>query len=342
MGPGLPSLIASKGMAKLELSLAVGIYDRTFSIFDGQTRIEGCEINAVPLLPEEAFHRAFKHQEFDITEMSLSSHALTVARGESKYVGIPAFVSRVFRHSAIYIRTDRGIDRPEDLKGKTIGLPEYQQTATVWIRGILQDEHGVRPTDVKWRTGGIEEPGRGERSPMQLPPEIDLQPIPGNRTLCDMLASGELDAMFSARAPSVFVRGTPNVDRLFPDYVPVEEAYFRRTRIFPIMHLIGIRRSLVERHPWLAVSVLKAFVKAKTIAMEDLGLIGHLSATLPWPVAEYHRAKKVMGDDYWSYDIRANRHTLETFLRYSHEQGLIEPIPVDALFAPSTLELSKI
>ncbi|MBI2317531.1 MAG: ABC transporter substrate-binding protein [Betaproteobacteria bacterium] len=329
-------------MAKLQLSMSVGIYDRTFSIFDGRTPIEGCGVNAVPLLPEEAFHRAFKHQEFDVTEMSLSSHALTVSRGESKYVGIPAFVSRVFRHSGIYIRTDRGIRAPEDLRGKTIGLPEYQLTAVVWIRGILQDEYGVRPSEIKWRTGGIEEPGRGERSPLKLPPEIDVQPIPRDRTLCEMLASGELDALFSARAPSVFLRGTSKVDRLFPDYVPVEEAYFRRTRIFPIMHLIGIRRSLAERHPWLAVSVLKAFAKAKAIALEDLSLIGHLAATLPWPVAEYQRAKKLMGDDYWSYDIEANRHTLETFLRYSHEQGLIKPIPVEALFAPSVIELSRI
>lgn len=329
-------------MAKLELSLAVGIYDRTFAIFNGEAPIEGCQINAVPLQPEEAFHRAFKHQEFDVTEMSLSSHAVTVARGDSPYVGIPAFVSRVFRHSGIYIRTDRGIKRPEDLKGKTIGVPEYQLTAIVWIRGILQDEYGVRPTDIKWRSGGVDEPGRGERAPIDLPPEIDLQPIPNDRTLCDMLAKGEIDAMFSARGPSVFVRGTPNVDRLFPDYVPVEEAYFRKTRIFPIMHLIGIRRSLVEQHRWLAVSVLKAFVKAKAIALEDLSLIGHLSTTLPWPVAEYHRARRLMGDDYWSYYIEANRHTLETFLRYSHEQGLTKLLSVDALFAPSTLELSKI
>ncbi len=329
-------------MPKLQLNLAVGIYDRTFSIFDGRTPIEGCEINAVPLLPEEAFHRAFKHQEFDITEMSLSSHALNVARGTSAYVGIPAFVSRVFRHSGIYIRTDRGIKRPEDLKGKTIGVPEYQMTAIVWIRGILQDEYGVRTTDIKWRSGGIEEPGRGERSPIKLPPEIDLQAIPKDRTLCDMLAKGEIDAMLSARGPSVYLRGTPNVDRLFPDYVPVEEAYFRKTRIFPIMHLIGIRRSLVEKHPWLPVSVLKAFVKAKAIALEDLTLIGHLCATLPWPVAAYHHARKVMGDDYWSYDFAANRHTLDTFLRYSHEQGLIKPLAAEALLAPSTLELSKI
>ncbi len=330
-------------MAKLELSLAVGLYDRTFAIYDGQASIEGCEINAVPLLPEEAFHRAFKHREFDITEMSLSSHTLITARGDAHYVGIPAFTSRVFRHSGIYIRTDRGIKRPEDLKGKIVGLPEYQQTANVWIRGILQDEHGVRATDIQWRSGGIEEPGRDERAPLKLPAEIDLQPIPRGRTLSDMLSTGEIDAMMTARAPSVFIRKTPNVDRLFPDYVPVEEAYFKRTRIFPIMHLIGIRRSLVERHPWLAVSVFKAFAKAKEMALEDLGLIGHLSVTLPWPVAELHRVRALMGNDFWSYGVDANRYALETLMRYSLEQGLIsKPLPVDALFAPSTLELSKI
>jgi 4,5-dihydroxyphthalate decarboxylase len=330
-------------MAKLELSLAVGLYDRTFAIFDGQAPIEGCEINAVPLLPEEVFHRAFKHREFDITEMSLSSHTVMTARGDAHYVGIPAFTSRAFRHSGIYVRTDRGIKRPEDLKGKTVGLPEYQQTANVWIRGILQDEHGVRPTDIKWCSGGVEEPGRDERAPISLPPEIDLQPLPRGRTLSQALARGEIDAMMTARAPSVFVRGTEHVDRLFPDYVPIEEAYFQRTGIFPIMHLIGIRRSLVERHPWLAVSVLKAFAKAKDMALEDLGLIGHLATTLPWPVAALQRARTLMGHDFWSYGVDANRRVLETSVRYSHEQGLIaKPIPVEALFASSTLELSKI
>lgn len=330
-------------MAKLELSLAVGLYDRTFAIFDGQAPIEGCEINAVPLLPEEAFHRAFKHHEFDITEMSLSSHTVMTARADAHYVGIPAFTSRVFRHSGIYIRTDRGIRRPEDLRGRIIGLPEYQQTANVWIRGILQDEHAISASDIKWRSGGIEEPGRGERAPIALPPEIDLQPIPRERTLSDMLATGEIDAMMTARAPSVFVRGTPNVDRLFPDYVPVEAAYFQRTKIFPIMHLIGIRRSLVERHPWLPVSVYKAFVRAKEIALHDLGLIGHLATTLPWPVAELQRARNLMGQDFWSYGVDANRHVLETIQRYSLEQGLIaKPLAVDTLFASSTLDLTKV
>jgi len=331
-------------MKKVELSLAVGVYDRTFPIFDGHVEIEGCDVNAVPLLPEECFHRAFKFAEFDVTEMSLSSHTVMTSAGKADYVGIPAFVSRVFRHSGIYIRTDRGIAKPENLRGRTIGIPEYQQTANVFIRGFLQDDHGIKATDIKWRSGGIEEPGRGERAPINLPPGIDLKPIPGDRTLSDMLATGEIDAMMTARVPSCFVKRVPNVDRLYPDYMPIEEAYFKRTGIFPIMHLIGIRRALVEQHPWLPVSVFKAFAQAKEIAIEELSIIGHLAVTLPWPVAAREQAQRVLGEDYWSYgNTQTNQHVLKTFVRWAHEQGLTAKLmDWEQLFAPSTLDLSKI
>ena len=330
-------------MASLELSLAVGNYDRTRAIFDGRAPIEGCDVRAVALEPEEAFHRAFKFQEFDVTELSLHSHVMTTAKGTAHYVGIPAFVSRLFRHSGIYIRTDRGITRPQDLKGKTVGLPEYQITANVWIRGILEDEYGLRPRDIKWRQGGEEEPGRDERSPLTLPPEIDYQRIPSDRALSGMLEAGELDAVFAARAPTCFLRGAPHVARLFPDYRAAEEAYFRKTRNFPVMHLIGIRKSLVERHPWLPVSVYKAFLKAKLLCMEELGQIGHLATSQPWSVFEHDRLRELMGEDYWSYGAAENRATLETLLRYSHSQGLSPRlVAVEELFAAPTFDLSKI
>ncbi len=233
----------------LQLSVSVCDYDRTRALFDGRAPIEGCDASLVALDPEESFHRAFKFQEFDVTEISMSSYLMTAARGEAHYVAIPAFVSRLFRHSGIYVRGDRGIARPEDLAGKTVGLPEYQMTANVWIRGILEDQHGVKPADIKWRRGGLEEPGREERAAIKLPAEVELEAIPEHRTLADMLAQGEIDALLSARAPSCFLAGAPHVDRLFPDYPKAEEAYFRATRIFPIMHAIGIRRALVEKHP---------------------------------------------------------------------------------------------
>ena len=327
----------------VHLSLAVGDYDRTRAIFDGRAKIEGCDVTAVMLEPEEAFHRAFKFQEFDISEISMSSYLVTLARGEADYVAIPAFVSRLFRHSGIYIRTDRGIRAPEDLKGKTIGLPEYQMTANVWIRGIFQDEYGVKPSDIKWRRGGQEEPGRDERTKIKLPPDVDYRSIPDGRTLSDMLEKGELDGMIAARAPSCFLRGAPHIGRLFPDYPAAEEAYFKKTRIFPIMHAIGIRRALTEKYPWLAVSVYKAFLKAKTICMHDLGQIGHLATSLPWSVYEYERLKKVMGEDFWSYGTHENRHTVETLARYSYEQGLAaRKLDFEEIFARSTYELSKI
>ncbi len=331
-------------MSKLELSVSIGNYDRTQAIFDGRAPIEGCNVRAVSIEPEEAFHRAFRYQEFDVTEISMSSHMMTTARGDSAYIAVPAFLSRVFRQSGIYVRTDRGIDKPQDLKGKKIGVPEYQITANVWARGILEDEYGVKPSDILWRRGGVEEPGRGERAPIQLDPSIDLQQIPDDKTLSGMLESGELDGVIGARAPSCFLRGAPNVGRLFGDnYIEAEKDYFRRTRIFPIMHMVGIRRSLVEQNPWLPVSVYKAFIKAKALAVKELDEICHLAVTLPWMVHHHNEAKALMGEDYWPYGLEANRHTIETFARYHHAQGLSKRLVApEELFAASALDLSKI
>lgn len=330
-------------MTRLTLSMACCDYDRCHSLFDGRTRVDGVDLVSTPLEPEEAFHRAFQGQEFDITELSLSSFTMLTSRGDAPYVGIPAFVSRLFRHSGVYIRTDRGIDHPSQLAGKTIGLPEYQITAVVWIRGILNDEYGVATESVAWRQGGLEEPGREERAKIDLPPEIDLKPIPRDRSLSDMLESGEIDGLISARAPSCYLRGAPNVDRMFPDFKSAEQDYFRRTNIFPIMHLIGIRRSIYEQHPWVAVNLLKGFMEAKQHVMYELGQIGHLFSTLPWSVAEFQDTVQLMGKDFWPYGVEPNRDTLEKFLGYHHKQGLSKRlVGVDELFAPSTLHLSKI
>ena len=330
-------------MAKLSISLACCDYDRTRAIFDGRAPIEGCEVLATPMVPEEAFHRAFKYQEFDVTELSFSSTMVTTARGECPYVGVPAFVSRLFRHSSLYIRTDRGIETPEDLKGKIIGLPEYQMTANLWVRGILEDEYGVKPSDIKWRNGGLEEAGREERARISLPEGVELESIPKDETLSQWLVEGKLDGLLSARAPSCFLDGAPNIDRMWPNYPEVERAYFEKTRIFPIMHLIGIRKSLYEQHPWLAVNVYNAFVKAKQICLEELNQIGHLHATLPWPVAAYNEARALMGDDYWSYGVAPNAHVIDAITRYSYDQGLSErKLTAEDIFAPSTFDISKV
>src|SRR5262245_9537089 len=325
----------------ITLSMACCDYDRCQAILDGRVRVDGVELVPTALEPEEAFHRAFQFQEFDITELSLSSFTLLTSRGESPYVGIPAFISRLFRHSGIYIRTDRGIDHPSKLAGKTIGLPEYQITATVWIRGILEDEYGVKVESVAWRQGGLEDPGRQERAALDLPPSIDLKPIPRERSLSQMLEVGELDALISARAPSCFLRGAPNVDRMFPNFKAAEQDYFRRTGIFPIMHLIGIRRSIHERHPWVAVNLLKAFMQAKSRTMYELGQIGHLFSTLPWSVAEFQETVRLMGADFWPYGFEENRKVFDAFTRYHHRQGLSKRlVGAHELFAASTHHLT--
>jgi 4,5-dihydroxyphthalate decarboxylase len=331
-------------MNKLRLTLAVCDYDRAKSIFLGRTPIEGCDVVPLAVAAEECFHRAFKFQEFDVAEISMSSHMATVSRGENAYIGVPAFVSRVFRHSGIYIRTDRGIQSPKDLRGKTIGLPEYQITANVWIRGMLQDDYGVKPEEIHWRRGGIEEPGRGERSPIRLPEKIDLQQIPDDRTLSGMLEKGEIDGMITARAPSCFDRRVPNVARLFPDFKAVEQDYFKRTGIFPIMHLIGIRKSLVEQYPWLPVNVYNAFLAAKNLAVQELNDLTQLMVNLPWVVDHYNETRAVMGEDFWPYGFtEQNRKQIDTFSRYHHEQGLsVRRVKPEELFAPSTFDLSKI
>ena len=211
-------------VAKVPLTIACGDYDRVAAIKDGRVEVEGCEVTFIPMEPEEVFFRAFRFQEFDACELSFSSFMIVTSRGESPFVGIPAFVSRVFRHSGIYIRTDKGIEKPEDLRGKTVGLPEYQMTAPVWMRGMMEDEYGVKPNEIHWRSGGQEEAGRDERTPLVLTNGVDLQPIPEDKTLVELFEAGELDALMTARAPSSFLQGKPNIARLFPDYRAVERA----------------------------------------------------------------------------------------------------------------------
>lgn len=329
-------------MARLTLSLSCVDYDRTRAIFEEKVRVAGVDLVPTAMSPEEAFHRAFKFQEFDITELSMSSYMNQVAKDGSPYVGIPAFLSRMFRHSSIYIRTDKGIETPEDLKGKVVGVPEYQMTAALWVRGMLADEYGVQPADMSWRDGGLEEGGKIPNVNLSLPDGVHLETIPADRTLSDMLDRGEIDALMTARAPSCFGRNE-KVERLFRDYRAAEEAYYRKTGLFPIMHIVGIRRSLVEQHPWLPVNVLNAFVEAKAICYANLAKVGHLFTTLPWPVDEFEAAKALMGDDYWPYGVHANAEVIEAMCRYSFEQGLTaRRLNAADLFAPSTFELAKV
>jgi 4,5-dihydroxyphthalate decarboxylase len=330
-------------MVEVPITIACGNYDRTSAIRDGRVKVEGCAVTYLPLYPEEIFHRAFKFQEFDVSEISFSSYIRTVAAGTAAYIGVPAFVSRIFRHSGIYVRKDAGITRPEELRGKRIGVPEYQITAVVWMRGMMQYEYGVPPSAIHWRSGGQEQAGRHERTPLKPIPGLDLQPIADNQTLVGMLRDGELDALFTARAPSSFVKGEPHIVRLFPDTRQAEQAYYRKTGFFPIMHLIGIRRTLAEKYPWLASSVYKAFCEAKALAMIDLRDVNALMVTLPWLEAETRETSAIMGEDFWKYGIAENLPEIEALTQYIHEQGLAErKVGVEELFHRSVFEISKV
>ena len=330
-------------LGKLQLSIAIGDYDRMRPLVDGAVQIDAVDPQFMLLEPEEIFFRAFRRAEFDICELSLSSYCVQVAAGGSAYVAMPVFPSRAFRHAAIYVRDDRGIAGPADLKGKRVGLPEYQLTANVWVRMFLKDDHGVAPSDVLWVRGGYEDSRRVEKIPLSLPADVRLEDAPEGKTISDMLAAGELDAIIGPRAPSCFRNGHPNIRRLFADPQAAGVEWFQRTRIFPIMHVLGVRRSLADAHPWLPFAVFKAFERSKAIALARLRGRLRREGDAALRRGADCSARALMGEDFWSYGLPPNRRVLERFLRQHHEEGLSARLlaPED-LFHPATIESHQI
>ncbi len=330
-------------MSKLKLTMACWNYDRTSALLDGRIQPDGIELTYLNLPVEETFFRMLRHQEFEVAEMSLSSYVLSLFRPDRPFIAIPVFPSRAFRHSGIFVHAAGAIQRPEDLAGRRVGTPEYQMTAGVWIRGILAEAHGIPVDSVTYYTGGLEEAGRPEKQPLDLPARLRVQRIAATQTLSGMLATGEIDALYTARTPSSFRAADGRVKRLFDDYVQAERDYFRRTRIFPIMHTLVIRRDVYERTPWVAQALFKAFSAAQRLTYADLGETAALKSMLPWLIAHVEDTHREMGEDFWPYGLEPNRHTLETFLRYSFEQGLArEVLTPEHLFAAETLESFRI
>jgi 4,5-dihydroxyphthalate decarboxylase len=319
----------------ISLTIACRPYDRVVAFLTGAVRVEGCDVNFLPLQAEEIFHRAYARAEFDVTELSMSSHIVTTEMQTSAYVGLPVFISRMFRHSAIYVRADRKITDPTHLRGKVLGVPEYQMTAALWVRGMLSDIYGVKAEQIAWRTGGLHRPGRQEKFNLTFPAQFDVQPIPSDTTLNALLENGVLDGIVSARPPRCFLSGSVAVRRLFPDFVEKEREYYLQTSLFPIMHLIGVRRSLLDRYPWLASSLFKAFSEAKASCVAAVEDDNALQIMLPWSLWDYAQTMELMGHDYWPYGVTKNAKVLETMLRYSGEQGLTrKSMKVAGLFAP--------
>jgi 4,5-dihydroxyphthalate decarboxylase len=329
-------------MSKLQLTVALHAHECTTALVDGRVAIEGCDANFLNLPPEETFHRAFGHHEFDVCELSSSSYLIEHDRGGGAYIALPVFTLRRFRHGAIYVRAGAGIEQPSDLRGKLVGVPEYQVTAVLWARGILADEFGVEPEEVRWRTGGINQPGRVEKLPVSIP-GVEIEAIPADATLSDWLHEGRLDAVI---APRPIAEGGPQrVRRLFADYQEVERAWFARTGLYPIMHLVGVRRALTEANPWLPSSLYKAFVNARDTMLERYRAVaaGADAMILPWAQEVVREGLAALGDHIWPYGVEANRGELETLVRYSHRQQLIRRAhPIEDLFAPATVATYRI
>ena len=338
-------------MPDIPITVASGEYDRIRAIRDGIVKVEGCAVTYHVVEPNQLFVRNLRAQEFDVSEMSFSTYIALRDQGKAHYTAIPVFLSRAFRHSAIFVRTDRGIASPADLKGKRVGTPEYFTTMLVWMRGLLSDEYGIKPSDLRWRLGPLERPALASAPALPAGPtrstaDVEIEAIPAGKTPAGMLAEGELDAVFSARPPSCFLPPPPSpppqtaggreaVARLFPDYRAAEQAYYRKAGVYPLMHALGIRNSLVEQHLWMAGSLFHAFARAKEIAVADFGKLSAFAVTLPWLEAEYRATQDVLGEDIWPYGVAANRKAIETLCRYLHEQGFTQRrMGVDELFAP--------
>ncbi len=319
-------------MGNINLTLAIGDYDHVRDFTQGGVRAEGIDITHLQLSVEEIFFRFTKFREWDVSEMSLGKYAALVSQNDPSLSAIPVFPSRAFRLSSIYVRRDGSIKAPQDLTGRRVGIPEWAQTAAVYTRGWLAHEAGIALDAVEWVQAGVNQPGRAEKVDLRLPPGVRLRSV-SDRSLSQMLLAGEIDAVMSARPPAPFTERHPNVVRLFPDFRAAEEAYWHKTRVFPIMHVVAIKSAVLAEHPWVAMNLLKAFEKAK-----NRSLARALDATashfpLPWGFALAAEARALFGEDFWPYGIEPNRLTLEAFLRFAYEQGVCHrPLTPEELF----------
>ena len=326
----------------MELTLGTWDHDRVMALHDGRIEIPNVTLNCEIHPTSKLFPWAVQEARFDITEMSVSSYILQLSRGGSEYTAIPAFVSRAFRHSGFFARAGSGIESPADFAGRRIGVPEYQMTAAVWMRGILADEYGVDCDTIHWRTGALDGGVRRERLELELPQGMKVEPITEGDSLQAMLLRGEIDGLLAPKPPLAFLEGNPDLIRLLPDFEKVEQDYHRKTGFFPIMHLIGVRKSIADENPQLVRDLYDGFVAARDTAMDRLRSVWLGNAnrlTLPWLGASMERTLATLGPDYWSYGFAANRAEIATICRYSVEQhlakSLVEP---EALFHPSVME----
>ncbi len=332
----------------LSITMAGYKFNRVDALVDGRVKIEGCDAQfEVAKIGDMNTHVFSGPQTRNVTEIGLHPFMLAYANeGFRDYSLLPVFPLRLFRHKSIFIRNDRGIEKPEDLRGKTIATPGYSSTSLTWIRGIVQKEYGIKPKDVKWVTASKDSSakaaGKVSRQERVLPEGVQISAGPPGKDESDLIESGEVDALFHAAEPRAYIEGHPKVGRLFPDYRSTEQAYFTKTGIFPIMHAVAIKRDIFKQHPWLVEAVFNAYSQAKELAYEYMAKAAWFNDSLPWYGQEFEETRALMGDNYYSYGIEPNRKTLEALFRYSYQQGLCSrELTVEELFDPASLKLAE-
>jgi 4,5-dihydroxyphthalate decarboxylase len=329
-------------MPGIQLSMAISNYDHVGDLVNGRVRPEGIELTAMELPIEEIFFRMFSFSEWDVSEFSMAKYVSMVGAGTAPFRAIPVFPSRVFRQSAIYIATSAAIKGPEDLAGRRIGVPEWAQTAGIYARAFLQHQCSVALAGIHWVQGGVNQAGRTEKVDLSLPDGVKIEQV-HDRSLNELLLSGDLDGIISAREPAGFLARDPRIARLWPDYRLIEETYYRQTGVFPIMHAIVIRNETLSRHAWIAMNLFRAFDEAKNNSLKRLSSIVNSRVAIPWSHEAYDHAREILGDDFWPYGIEANRRTLDAFLQYCREQGLTQrTVAVEELFPREVSKFFKV
>jgi 4,5-dihydroxyphthalate decarboxylase len=329
-------------MAPLPLTIAINDYDHVRDLLTGRVQAEGIALTALNFEVEEIFYRFVNFREWDISEMSMGKYVSLRAGGDDSVIAIPVFPSRVFRHSGIYVRSDGSVKAPADLKGRRVGVPEWSQTAVVYMTGLLTEEYGLRLQDVQWVQAGVNQPGRTETARLQLPEGVALERN-AEKNLDAMLRAGEIDAVLSAHPPHSIETGDPAVQRLFPDHAKVERAYYGKTGIFPIMHTIALRREVYDRNKWIAANLMTAFEQAKARSLQRLREYNTARIPIAWLPTYTAEITSLMGEDFWPYGAEPNRKTLEAFLRFAHNQGVCKRLlKLDELFAPETASRFKV
>ena len=329
-------------MNRLPLTAAMPDYDHVRDLALGRVQVEGIELTCLNLPVEEIFYRFIVYGEWEVSEISFAKYVSLIAQDDERFWALPVFPSRVFRHSSLYVRKDGPIKKITDLKGRSVGLPEWAQTAAVYSRGVLQHQYGIDLASIKWVQAGVNQPGRVEKVELTLPKGVSLTRKP-DKSLNEMLVSGEVDAILAARAPDAFLEGHPNIRRFFENYQEVEAEYYKATGVFPIMHAVAVRRDVLDKNPWVARNLFNAFQEAKrrSIARAFDGTVSLFP--IPWGEDHARRGKELLGADYFPYGIEENRKTLETFLAYAHEQGVCKRLlKVEELFPKQLYSTHKV